>query len=47
MGISDIAAIEKISIKKILSVLTGSRHLIQPKQQYCIYNAVVFARPEP
>jgi hypothetical protein len=32
--IRDIAAIEKISIKKVLSVLTGSRHLIQPKQQY-------------
>jgi hypothetical protein len=34
MGIRDIAAIEKISIKKVLSILTGYRHLIQPKQQY-------------
>jgi hypothetical protein len=31
-GIRDIAEMERISIKKISSVLTGSRHLIQPKQ---------------
>ncbi|MDR0713540.1 MAG: IS1 family transposase, partial [Bacteroidales bacterium] len=34
IGIRDIAAIEKISIKKVLSVLVHSRHLIQPKEQY-------------
>jgi hypothetical protein len=34
LGIRDIAAIEKISVKKVLSVLVHSRHLIQPKWQY-------------
>jgi IS1 family transposase len=34
IGIRDIAAIEKISIKKVLSVLVHSRHSIQPKEQY-------------
>jgi hypothetical protein len=33
-GIRDIAAIEKISIKKVLSVLVHSRYPIQPKEQY-------------
>jgi transposase-like protein len=37
VGIRDIAEIEKISIKKVLSVLVNSRHLIQPKQQYIIF----------
>jgi hypothetical protein len=32
--IRDMAEIEKISIKKVLSVPVHSRHLIQPKQQY-------------
>jgi IS1 family transposase/transposase-like protein len=34
IGIRDIAEIEQISIKKVLSVLVHSRHLIQPKQKY-------------
>jgi hypothetical protein len=34
MGIRDIAEIEKISIKKVLSVLVHSRHMIRPRQQY-------------
>jgi transposase-like protein len=33
-GIRDIAEIERISIKKVLSVLVHSRHLIRPKQAY-------------
>jgi transposase-like protein len=33
-GIRDIAANEKNSIKKVLSALVHSRHLIQPKQLY-------------
>jgi transposase-like protein len=36
-GIRDIAEIENISIKKVLSILVHSRHLIQPKQQYYDY----------
>jgi transposase-like protein len=34
IGIRDIAAVEKIRIKKVLSVLVNSRHLIQPQQPY-------------
>jgi transposase-like protein len=34
IGIRDIAEIEKISIRKVLSVLVNSRHLIRPKQAY-------------
>jgi transposase-like protein len=33
-GIRDIAEIENISIKKVLSVLVRSRHMIWPKQPY-------------
>jgi IS1 family transposase len=33
-GIRDITAIEKISIKKVLSAPVDSRHPIQPEQQY-------------
>ncbi|MDR1116306.1 MAG: IS1 family transposase [Tannerella sp.] len=33
-GIRDIAEIENISIKKVLSVLVRSRHMIRPKQPY-------------
>jgi IS1 family transposase len=33
-GIRDIAEIENISIKKMLSVLVRSRHMIRPKQPY-------------
>jgi hypothetical protein len=36
-GIRDIAEIERISIKKVLSVLVHSRHLIRPKQAYYDY----------
>jgi hypothetical protein len=48
IGIGDIAAVEKISIKKILFVLTDSRHLIQPKQQYydCLEMDVMSAGKE-
>jgi transposase-like protein len=34
IGIRDIAEIEKISIRKVLSVLANSRHSIRPKQTY-------------
>jgi len=34
IGIRDIAEIEKISIKKVLSVLTKSNHKIKPKQNH-------------
>jgi IS1 family transposase/transposase-like protein len=34
IGIRDIAEIEKVSTKKVLSVLVNSRHLIQPRKQY-------------
>jgi IS1 family transposase len=34
IGIRDIAEIEKISIKKVLSVLVHSRHMIRPGQPY-------------
>jgi transposase-like protein len=34
IGIRDIAEIEKISIRKVLSVLVNSRHSIRPKQAY-------------
>ncbi|MDR1129396.1 MAG: IS1 family transposase, partial [Prevotellaceae bacterium] len=34
IGIRDIAEIENISIKKVLSVLVRSRHMIRPKQAY-------------
>jgi hypothetical protein len=34
MGIRDIAEIENISIKKVLSVLVHSRHMIRPGQPY-------------
>jgi hypothetical protein len=34
IGIRDIAEIENISIKKVLSAPVNSRHLIQPKQPY-------------
>jgi IS1 family transposase len=33
-GIRDIAEIENISIRKVLSVLVRSRHMIRPKQPY-------------
>jgi IS1 family transposase len=33
-GIRDIAEIENISTKKVLSVLVHSRHMIRPKQPY-------------
>jgi transposase-like protein/Fe2+ transport system protein FeoA len=32
--IRDISVIEQISIKKVLSVLTNSHHVVQPQQQY-------------
>ena len=35
IGIRDIAEIENISIRKVLSVLITSLHLIQPGQPYC------------
>jgi IS1 family transposase len=34
IGIRDIAEIEDVSIKKVLSVLVHSRHMIRPKQPY-------------
>ncbi|MDR1056556.1 MAG: hypothetical protein LBL90_12220 [Prevotellaceae bacterium] len=34
IGIIDIAEIENISIKKLLSALVRSRHMIRPKRQY-------------
>jgi IS1 family transposase/transposase-like protein len=34
VGIRDIAEIEKISIKKVLSVLVNSNHIIKPKQNH-------------
>jgi IS1 family transposase/transposase-like protein len=34
IGIRDIAAIEQVSIKKVLSVLVNSKHMIRPKQLY-------------
>ena len=34
VGIRDIAEIEKISIKKVLSVLVNSNHIIKPKQSH-------------
>jgi IS1 family transposase len=34
IGIRDIAEIEKISVKKVLSVLVRSRHMILSKQKY-------------
>jgi transposase-like protein len=34
IGIRDIAAIEQVSIKKVLSVLVRSNHVIKPKQQH-------------
>ena len=34
IGIRDIAEIEKISIKKVLSTLTNSKHTIKPKQSH-------------
>jgi hypothetical protein len=34
IGIRDIAEIENISIKKVLSELIRSRHMIRPKQPY-------------
>jgi hypothetical protein len=34
IGIRDVAEIENISIKKLLSVLLRSRHMIRPKRQY-------------
>jgi hypothetical protein len=33
-GIRDIAEIENISIKKVLSVLVHSRHMIRPRKPY-------------
>jgi hypothetical protein len=33
-GIEDIAEVENISIKKVLSVLVNSRHSLRPKQPY-------------
>jgi IS1 family transposase/transposase-like protein len=34
LGIRDVAEIERISVKKVLSVLVNSNHLIQPKQSH-------------
>ena len=34
IGIRDIAEIEQVSIKKVLSVLVNSNHIIRPKQQH-------------
>jgi len=34
VGIRDIAAIERISIKKVLSTLVGSNHILKPKQTH-------------
>jgi hypothetical protein len=34
IGIRDISAIEKISIKKVLSVLISSNHTIKPRQSH-------------
>jgi len=38
VGIRDIAEIEDISIKKVLSVLTNSEKIIKPKKSF--YNAL-------
>ena len=38
VGIRDIAEIEKISIKKVLSVLVNSNHIFKPKQSH--YNSL-------
>jgi transposase-like protein len=39
-GIRDITEIENISIKKVLSVLVRSRHMIRPEQSYYDYSEV-------
>ena len=33
LGIRDVSEIERISIRKVLSVLVNSNHIITPKQQ--------------
>ena len=33
-GIRDIAAVEKISVKKVLSTLVNSNHVLKPKQTH-------------
>ena len=33
-GIRDVAAVEKISIKKVLSTLVNSNHVLKPKQTH-------------
>jgi transposase-like protein len=37
IGVRNIAEIEKISIKKVLSVLVHSQHMLQPRHQYYDY----------
>ena len=34
LGIRDVAEIERISVKKVLSVLVNSNHILKPKQSH-------------
>ena len=40
VGIRDIAAIESISIKKVLSTLVGSNHILKPKPKQTHYDCL-------